>query len=380
MGEHAEEGWQREAFGKGHKTMTEVENVPLPAKAKKTSTRGRKQATANKPKLNGAADLVNALKFISMAQKPIGTTYQVHCMMRDHWAVAFDGVLTVGTKINEEIEACPNTTQLMSALNQCGELLSITQLSEFVVSVKSERFKAAVECVSFVQMPELGIDECRMKIGNELKEAFRSVEWLVSENAQRAFYNGALLKSGTIVSTNGHLIVEYWHGFEFPFEIIVPKSALQAIYSTDKELVGIGGSEDSLTFYFADESFIKTQIYKERFPHYEKIFDDAGSRAAPVPPELWQGIDAVSPFCKSKAIFFDGPIVGSADSDDRGARYEMSAAFALQPCRFNFEYLKKIKPWFSNVRLLPEKLVFSQGNLRGACAAIIGNGDNESTD
>lgn len=91
---------------------------------KKPRARRKKSDT-----LNPAASLLAALKFVAVAQKKAGTVQQQFGVISGNWAAASNGVLTVATKVEEDLSACPHTYQLIDALSKVGEELSITQLS-----------------------------------------------------------------------------------------------------------------------------------------------------------------------------------------------------------------------------------------------------------
>jgi hypothetical protein len=125
-------------------------NVPLPnaeapaatpeaAKAKPKHRARRPKATANP-----AASLLAALKFVAVAQKKAGTVQQQFGMISGNWAAASNGVLTVATKVEEDLVACPHTLQFIDALSKVGEELSITQLTANALAVSSGAFRALV--------------------------------------------------------------------------------------------------------------------------------------------------------------------------------------------------------------------------------------------
>lgn len=347
--------------------MTQIDqNVPLPEVSKRTSIRGRKKKTEQ----HGAAGLLKALEFISLVQKSAGEIYQRHCLINNHWIVATDGVLTIGTKIEEDISACPRTNELLRALEKCGAKLSITQLNENFLLVKSGKFKAAIQCVKFEDLPALSIDPSTAKINDEIKTAFSELNWLINDGAQKAWQGALLLQDKSIVSCNGHVLLEYWHGLDLPNNTLIPKAAAIAISKTNKALISFGRSENSATFYFEDDSFLKTQLFNDNYPNYQVMFQkQAQAENIPLPKDFYTAINAVSSFCEDKFVHFLGNRISSHKENELGADYELDGI--PNGFGFNFEYLKNLQPHFSNVFFLKGFGAFFQNNkVRGALAGM----------
>lgn len=355
--------------------MSEIEsNIPLPEKTKRTNARARRAAKDSKdgPKLNAAAGFLSAVKFIALAQKEMGLPYQTHCLINSGWIVAFDGLLTLGAKIEENVSACPHTHHLMAALGKCGELLSITQLTEATLVIKSDRFKANVKCIPYDDMPISIPDDRLGDIPAELKDALTSVAFLCHEGALKAAYSGAWLHNNSVVATDGFSLVEFWHGLNFPFQAIIPRQTLTVLAKIDKKFSGIGFSNSSITFYFEDESFLKTQLILEPVPGYAHIFkehEDDPSYISP-PPELFEGLAAVEPFCNQKVVLFVGNKIKTSFEQDTGADYEMSRAICPKDCGFNVEWLQELKKFAEKINITPTKLFAFKGSYRAALMGV----------
>ena len=356
--------------------MTTIDsNVPVPSEeptTKKVAARGRKKKATAKP--SGAAELLAALKFIMPAQKPNGTKYQTHCIISGHWCVAFDEVLTIGCKVPEDISACPHSTSLAAALAKCGETISITQLNESVLNVRSDRFKANINCVNMEDMPISAPDPPAIGADDNMKKAIGAFAWLLLDNSPQAVFKSAVcLQSQTLVATNGMVLLEYWHGVELPVTILIPKQSAIAVANCPKQLVAIGGSENSVTFHFSDESFIKTQVYKDRYPGYQAIFNSIPDNPTPLPAGFFEAIDAVADFSERKFVFLRGDRIQSHKDDGIGAAFELNGV--PNGFSFNYEFLKGAQPYFEQTTFLAGKVKFQSGNVRG----VIAGGNHDET-
>lgn len=333
-------------------------------------TVGAKRARKPKEQNSGAASLIEALKFVGLAQQKEGTPTQTHCIINGGRMMAFNGIFATGHLVEDDLSACPHTTRLLDALGKCGANLSITQLDSGRLSIKSDRFKAFVPCIPFDQLTAVEPDAPCATIDDRLKVGFDLVAPILSETAQKAMFAGALLQAGSIVGTNGHVLVECWHGIDLPPGLLIPKAALQALVKTPKKLAKFGFSPNSATFFFDDDSFIKTQLYSEPYPDYARIFP-ADVNPWPLPEGFFEAVRKIQSLSDDKIVYFDasGLTVKDAQKNQSGA-YEMQGL--KQGLAFNMEYLSIVESVFKQVDFEsePGKAVFFGDNARGALMGI----------
>lgn len=333
---------------------------------------GAKRARKPKEQNSGAASLIEALKFVGLAQQKEGTPVQTHCIISNGRMMAFNGIFATGHLIEDDLSACPHTTRLLDALGKCGASLSITQLDSGRLSIKSDRFKAFVPCVGFSELPVIEPDAPCAVIDDRLKAGFDMVAPILSETAQKAMFAGALLQAGSIVGTNGHVLVEFWHGIDLPPGLLIPKAALQAVTKTSKKLTRFGFSPNSATFFFEDDSFIKTQLYSEAYPDYNRIFP-ANVNPWPLPEGFFEAVRKMQSLSDDKIAYFDehGIIVKDAQKNQSGS-YEIEGL--KKGLAFNMEYLSIVEAIFKQVDFdaEPGKAVFFGENARGALMGIRG--------
>lgn len=282
---------------------------------------------ARKPKkINSEAvpssGLLKALKFISLITKDIGPINETHVSLQNNTVSAFNGVLSAGHKIIEDINACPQNKLLIEALSKCGDNLSITQLDNTRLSIKSNKFKAIVPCVEQFLLQTTQPDPKIAIVDNRLKYAFEQLSKLNSEDGQRIVTASILMNGYSLVATTGTIIFEAWHGIHLPSDIAIPKSIIQPLIKTNKNLVGFGFSPSSVTFHFEDESWIKTQNYAEHWPDIGNILD-LSCNAYPPPPQFFEGLAAVGPFSVDGNAYFGREVLQSHSDLSTGASFEM---------------------------------------------------------
>ena len=349
--------------------------APNPAPKKKTSRSRAKSGTAAKKQTspNPATGLIAAIKFISVAQSKTGTVNETFCHLSHHWAAASNGVLTAATRIEEDLNACPQTTLFLDALGRVVDDVSITQLSPGFLSVAAGDFRGIIPCAPAEQVPISPPDDPVATIDDRIKAGFEAVLKVPNESSPSAAKAGILLQAGSIVATDGAIIFEYWHGIDLPPNMLIPKVAAQAVVKCSKPLAKLGFSSSSVTFWFEDGSFIKTQTFSEQYPDYQGVLECDYSRMWPVQPEFFKAVAAVATFSEEGKVFFkEGQIVSDMKA-------ETPSFYRLEGLPegegFQGKYLAMIegratKMLFAQSRNGIPALFFVGENIRGCIAAL----------
>src|SRR5216683_1418653 len=242
---------------------------------------------ARKPKSKIESNsLLAALSFCKIVTKSEGPINLQHILLKDHWAIASNGILSCGHKIIEDINCAPNADSIVNALSKCDEQISITQLDN-KLSIKSGKFKVAIPCIDptllYVSIP----DPSCAPLTNAFKEAVEAVGVLASETAQSIICASILISGASVIATDRHVILEYWHGNDLPIGIALPKSFAVAISKCNKNCIGFGFSNNSVTIHFDDESWLKSQIFLEPWPDIKSILDRKANYW-PIPTEFYK--------------------------------------------------------------------------------------------
>lgn len=352
--------------------MTEIANVSMPEekpkKTRKPSTRARKpKATGPNP----ASKLIDALKFLSVAQKKVGTVNVTYCNIANGWACASDGILTIGTKIEEDLNACPHTMQLIDALGEVSDELSITQLSMNALAVTSGPFKGLVSCIDAALVPISAPDPVGGQIDDRLAQALAATYGIVNETAENVAYRAICVTASSVISTNGFIALEAWHGLNLPPQMLLPRCAAVAVAKAGKKLVGLGYSGPSATFWFEDGSFIKTQLFNERFPDVSNIIASP-EPYLPLSPEFFKAVKAVDSLSESGKIRFDDNAVHSDFDGHDFSTYSFEGS--PNGTSFTTKLLLSIQDHMGSCFFVLDqkgsKVYFANGNVRGVLAGL----------
>lgn len=313
--------------------------------------------------------LVRALDFIAFAQKDKGAPYQTHVALGGKMAVAHDGVLSAGHSIDEDLVACPHTVTLLAALKKCAGVLSVAQLDSGKLSVKSGKFKAFVPCLPNATLPGIGPDPKVGVIDNRIRDGLAVLSPLVVENSQRVITASVLLRSRSMVATNGNVLLEYWHGIDLPPGLIIPKVFINALLKITKPLVAFGFSQSTFTVYFDDDSWLKTQLYNDKWPDCDAILNKPNNPVE-LPKGLFDAINIVAGFVEDNRIRLCEGRVNTHAHEGVGASYEVAGLQAN--VSFNVKHILLLEGRIKTIDFVGEKGIsyFYGDNLRGAITQI----------
>lgn len=267
--------------------------------------------------------LLEALKFLALVTKDQGSLNETHIILANHFATAFNGVIAAGISIQEDIFACPQNSLMVKALSKCGQNIAITQINDSL-SIKSEKFKAIIPCLEINLLQTAIPDPLIAAINDDFKTGLEIVGILANENAQSVVAASILMNGQSLIATDRNVIFEYWHGIDLPPGFALPKALVAPLTKARKKLTGFGNSATSVTFYFEDNSWIKSQLYNEHWPDMTPIWGRQ-SNPLPVPAGLWEALEAVAPFSGDGLIYSRDGGLASDSNSNAGAFYEAAS-------------------------------------------------------
>lgn len=313
-------------------------------------------------------ELLTAIQFVGSVLKDEGSPSETHILLSNGWAVAFNGVVGAGASIKSDIYAAPNYKLFQAALAKCGDEYSIVQEGSNL-KITSGKFKAIVPCLDPILINTSNIDPNIAPINDEFKIALEATGALASETGQTIHSASILMKGQSLISTeNGVVLLEFWHGNNLPTDIAIPKALVAPLTKTIKKLTGFGCSDTSVTFYFEDGNFIKSQLYSDKWPDVGRILNNE-TNPFEVPKDLWEGIAAVEKHSVDGLVYFDSDVIRSHPNNTVGASYEIKG-LPRGPI-FNIKQLLSIKNYVKKIDFFVQggKLTIWYGDkCRGAIA------------
>lgn len=285
----------------------------MPPRPKKPS---EKVATQSK--------LLQAIDFLSTIQKDEGAPYETHILLQNQCVVGYNDTLSAGAFVDEAVLAAPHTTTLLKALVKCGQDYQSLTIDGQKITLKAGKFKASIPCIDPTLIQFRSPDNPCAVIDDRLKEALKCIDVIKPEpNAQEIHLLSFLLNGQSLVGTDGRILIEYWHGIDLP-TLTIPKAVIAPILKNNKKLTQFGFSNNSVTFFFEDNSWIKSQLYAKQYP-IERMGDiiNRPSNPSPVPADFYKALSAVAPFSPEGRVFFKQGLLCSHSVREIGATYDV---------------------------------------------------------
>lgn len=320
--------------------------------------------------------LLSAMRFVQIAQQEQGAPYQTHSRFLQNRVLAYDGILAAGIPVAMELPEgiCPNTYQLIHAMERAKDTSAVTFENSSVI-VKTNKYRAIVPCIPPDVLNIVGPDDWVYPLTDDFRVACQRASVLTREGAQRVVEASIMTRNGSIVGTNGNVLIEAWHGTPTPPGLIIPKSFVDALVKVKKKIVGFGFSDLSFTVGFDDGSFIKTQLYKEEWPSIDLILSYTET-ANPVdlPKDFFEGVKSVSPFSEDNRVYFGENNIRSHAHNGKGADYTVKGIPDGEA--FNIKHLLALEGQIQKIDFTGNErvAVFFGENVRGAISRSNGNG------
>lgn len=322
----------------------------------------------------GSNPFLETLRFISLVTKDAGTLAETHVILSNKTAVAFNGIVAAGCYIEEDLYAAPHSHTMVSAISKCGEHISINTLDGNRLAIKSNKFKVMVSCIDPISITGANPDPNQYVLSENFKIALSSVGVLANEDAQTVATQSILMAGQSVISTSGVVLFEYWHGIDLPNGIALPKSVITPIVKSGKKLIGFGHSDTSATFWFEDNSWIRTQLYKEPWPDLSAILAIQPNLLS-IPKDFWPAVDAVSTFSPDGLLYFESGQLKSHASEGHGATHDVAGL--PRGLIYSAKQLALIKPYAEKIDFLApgphgsKCLYFVGGMMRGVLAGRV---------
>jgi len=297
-----------------------------------------KPTKTQKPKANRSVKLFEELEFISVVFEKTGTPQQQHCCFNNGRLTASNNIISAGIRTDVDLNSRPHIMHLLEAIRNCPTEFAMTQVDAGKLTVKADKFSATIPCLP-EESPGFAPDAPCAAVSDAIKVGLDVVAPFSKEDAKKVILGSGFLKANTVISTDGAVILEHWHGFNLP-SLIIPKACISAVLDIKKPLAKLGFSNTSVTFFFDDDSWIKGQLYNENWPDTDKILN-VKSNPQPLPVGFYKALVSIEPFSKSGNVYFGENCLQSHRDKGEGAVFDVPGIH-FGPC-FNIKQLKRIE-------------------------------------
>lgn len=314
-------------------------------------------------------ELVKALGFISLIQeKENSNPMLMHCQFTGTEITAFNGTIAIGYPYITDLIECPHTLNLLHAVKGAKGPFSITK-DGARLTLASGRFRAYVPCLPALDLTTARPDRPCARIDDRFREALRDVLPVVSETGSRILEISILMNGSTLVTCNGHIVLERFHGIDLPAGLVLPRILGIVLNKIKIPLKEFGFSERTVTLWFENGAWLRTQLYDYKYPNIGTTIFGETAKYTEIPENFTEAIEALEPFSDGR-LYMCGQSISSHRDNGLGANYDLVGIPDKHYIRL--ENIKLVKDWATHVDFSrPDKGLFFKGeNIRGAIIAM----------
>lgn len=325
--------------------------------------RARGAATAKEQDL----PVLAALRFVAVAQHEDGVPYQTNCRFTGTEVIAFDGILAAGYPCTEIMDACPHTLDTIAAISRLRGAYSMTLLDRNKLIINSEKYRVVINCLAPIDVDSVVSIPMQYPLNDDFKRAAADAGSFITEKAESVMASSLYSLDGSILGTNGKIILECWHGNPFPPGLIIPYTAIRALNKIEQHLIGFGYDTNAITFFFENGAWLRTQLFQSDYPRVENLRLQMDKMiCTPKPDELEKAVNHVLPFSDNNGVWITSNLVKSHGNDNATAQYKCAGLpFEVS---FNGDYFLKTANLITSMDFTSNaNLIMFQGNrIRGA--------------
>lgn len=242
--------------------------------------------------------MIDALKFVqgAVAKKDF-VPVLTHVHIKDGMIQTYNGSLMLCSPIDLSLDCSPRATPFIKAIQTCKDTIQMSITPTGRLSIKSKGFRTLIECSS-EPFPAIELEGERLPLpGAGLLPALKALEPLIAEDASRPWARGILLNGKTASATNNIIVAQLWLDFAFPRIINIPHSAVNELLRIKREPVEMIVTENTVTFIYDDERWLRTQLYATKWPDINGFFKArVNPNAEDIPDGFFEALEDIAPF------------------------------------------------------------------------------------
>ena len=315
--------------------------------------------------------MLSSLKFVqgAVAKKDFVPALN-HFRIEGGRVKGYNGMIALCSPIDLDLAITPKALPFTKAIQACTETISMHVTDKGRLSIKSGRFKAFVDCLE-QPFPAVEPEGQRITLDGKFLEAIKILSEFIAEDASRPWARGILFYDTSAYATNNVVMVEHWLGYNFPVAINVPKQAVDELLRIDEEPEYLQWAGDSLTFHFAGDRWLRTQLLTLAWPDVTQVLNREGAPKA-FPNALFAAIETLLPFVEEMpAVHFmpDGSITTSVH-EGQGASVQVDPFGAVGSYNIHqFLLLQGVATLF-DLTAYPAPCIFHGDRIRGVIIGL----------
>jgi len=273
--------------------------------------------------------MLEALKFVIAATARKDYAPELcHIEIKNGRVTASDGIMSLSAPIPVDLHVLPHAKSLMTAVNACPDdgviALHVTRAGK--LGVKSGTFKAFVNCLPegtpFTAVEPEGVE---VLVTPELLTSIKALEPFMAIDASRPWAMAVRIGQNSCMASNNVVLVEKWHGAQFPHEIVLGSETVKALVKINEAPERVMLNKlNSITFFFPGGRWLKSQLVDSKWPeNITKAFPEICVPSA-IPEGFFESLETLRPFIDDYGrVYLLETGMTTCDSEGEGASVDL---------------------------------------------------------
>jgi len=301
-----------------------------------------------------------------------------HLLIKDQKVVAYDGLLSMSSPIPIDLHVKPHAKDMMLAVKTCEgmkEPIKMHMTKAGRLSLSAGKFSVRVTCLDNEKDMTRPMPSGQfVEVSEELFNTIKILAPFMSDDASRPWSQGILISANSCLVTNNVILVERWHGSNFPIELIIPAPAINELLRIGEPPIRMQVCDNSATFYYSDDRYLMTQLMEGKWPT-EQVQKRLSQPASPVaiPEGFFEALETLRPFVDevSKHVLLEPDKIATHMTEESGAEVKFATGEGTQI--FTLPYLQLLEGVATKIdfQQWPEPCLFYGPKLRGVIIGVI---------
>ena len=246
--------------------------------------------------------MINAITFVQRAVTKKSVTVPSGIFsIENNRIFAHNGLLTASMPIDIPINCKPKAdtfTAIIKAANEAKVIPSFSLTPTGKLSVKAGKLRALIECDithTHEYRPE-GIDYTID--GADFMNIISTLEPFMGDNTDpaKSWANSIMFNGNKAYVTCNTIAIQYDSNLDFVMPIVIPSQAIKELIKIKKIPVSIRYCAKSITFFYDDDSWLKTRTLENKFPNFGSILN-IPCLPIEMPEDFYTGLKQLKAFC-----------------------------------------------------------------------------------
>lgn len=316
--------------------------------------------------------MLDVLKFVrgAVAKKDFAPAL-THFHIANGFITGYNGRIALRSPIALDLNACPRAVDFVKAIETCRQEVALHITPNGRLSVKSGGFKAFIECTT-EPFPDIHPSGKMISVKPDLLDAMKQLYDFTADDASRPWAMGILFRGECAYATNNIILMEYWMGYHFPCEVVIPATTVAELLRIGVAPTHMQVDKNSVTFHFKDKRWLHSVLYDAAWPDIGKALNRP-SNPSPPPEGLFNALRDIKPFLDEHIrVYLQPGHLGTSPLEGEGVDIDLPA-LQNYGC-YNVNQMLLLDGVIKSIDLsqYPTHALFFNDHLRGAIAAMRG--------